>query len=449
MKPIAFMVMPFGEKATNSNVEGVPSEVDFDALWRNVYYPVLAEDYMPVRADEDFGALILLDMIQRLAAADVVVADITVPNANVYYEIGVRHAARDGGCVLVGADWAETRFDLAQIRRIPFPLTEGNISESGAEVARNALRGAVVEAAGKDKSPVFQAVPNFPEHEASTLDAFREFAQQMAGFHAKIRAIALAPPGQRSGLATALAEEHRGPISKGVAYEIVRLLRDNADWSDTTSFIESLDDPIRNDPRITEQYWLAVSGRDDHAVAAAGLESLIETVGPSAERFGLLGGRYKRLLGEADKDGDEIEAAKHLDASIAAYERGMELDLNEYYCSSNLPRLLRRRNDPGDDAEATRAEGVTFAACRRALARGDGDEWLRPTFLNVAFDLGDVDEAQRLFLDVRKEGHAKWKLKSCLDDLRTSAAQHPDEVATALHIVADNLEVLIPADADN
>ena len=43
---------------------------------------------------------------ERIREADFLLADITYPNFNVYYEIGVRHAARQTGCVTVGADWS-------------------------------------------------------------------------------------------------------------------------------------------------------------------------------------------------------------------------------------------------------------------------------------------------------------------------------------------------------
>src|SRR3954451_14084009 len=99
-RPIAFMVMPFGVKPTGRSGDGVPAEVDFDELWARVYEPVLSRDYQAVRADRDIGASIIREMIQRLAIADLVVADITLDNANVYYEIGVRHAAKRDGCVL-------------------------------------------------------------------------------------------------------------------------------------------------------------------------------------------------------------------------------------------------------------------------------------------------------------------------------------------------------------
>ena len=49
-KPIAFMVMPFEKKKIDSDVAGVPAEVDFNALWANVHLPVLAGDREAARA---------------------------------------------------------------------------------------------------------------------------------------------------------------------------------------------------------------------------------------------------------------------------------------------------------------------------------------------------------------------------------------------------------------
>jgi hypothetical protein len=152
--PIAFVVMPFDRKPTGIATPGVPVEVDFDALWVKVYKPILEElGYQAVRADRDVGALVINDMIQRLAIADLVVADITLPNANVYYEVGVRHAAKRAGCVLLAADWAVPVFDVVAMRRLRFPLPEGDITDATAATALAALRGALEDLAGGDSRP--------------------------------------------------------------------------------------------------------------------------------------------------------------------------------------------------------------------------------------------------------------------------------------------------------
>ena len=45
----------------------------------------------------------------------------------------------------------------------------------------------------------------------------------------------------------------------------------------------------------------------------------------------------------------------------------MELDLNAYYCSSNLPRLYRTRARAGDEERAQTALRLAIAACERSV----------------------------------------------------------------------------------
>ena len=121
------------------------------------------------------------------------------------------------------------------------------------------------------------------------------------------------------------------------------------------------------------------------------------------------------------------EKVLYLNKSIEAYERGMELDLNQYYCSSNLPRLYRARMRKGDAEKAQAVSQIVIAACKRAKSRGLADEWLRPTLLGAAFDAGDCDEAEELAAEVAAEGAARWKLDSILSALRTSLTQVQDQ----------------------
>jgi hypothetical protein len=89
----AFVIMPFGEKKAP------------DAVYRDLFAPAIAvAGFMPQRADADRrGGSIHLDMFQDLLLAEFFVADLTLDNPNVWYEIGVRHALRAGGAVLTYA----------------------------------------------------------------------------------------------------------------------------------------------------------------------------------------------------------------------------------------------------------------------------------------------------------------------------------------------------------
>jgi len=105
----------------------------------------------------------------------------------------------------------------------------------------------------------------------------------------------------------------------------------------------------------------------------------------------------------------------------------MMLDLNDYYPSSNLPRLCRARGDEGDEERARTVAALVMIACTRAKERNPSDEWVRPTLLGVAFDEGDVSAARKLVKEVENEGAVTWKLATTIDDLERTFKQTKDE----------------------
>ena len=98
----------------------------------------------------------------------------------------------------------------------------------------------------------------------------------------------------------------------------------------------------------------------------------------------------------------------------------MELDLNQYECSSNLPRLYTSRKRKGDNERAQFVSQIVLAACERARKHNVADEWLNATLLGAAFDAQDCDKAEELAAEVASEGAARWKIESILDDLKMS-----------------------------
>jgi hypothetical protein len=436
------MVMPFDEKETGRTERGVPAKVDFDELWRRVYKPVLADlGYEAVRADQDVGALIIGEMIQRLVIADLVVADITLANANVYYEVGVRHAARQYGCVLVAADWARPVFDLGQIRQLRFPLADGAIGEDVASAARETLT-ASLEPLTHGRSPVFDAVPGHPgDPRLDRAPAFRTAVDQLSAFETDVRKVRLALPEERQDLVRALLARHgdRRVVREAVVLELIRLVEDHLGWEEALAYIARLPEHLAAHPRVLERRALAMSKSRDAAGAAAMLQTLIDVHGETPERLGMLGGRFKVLCKAATGPAKR----GYLRAAIRSYERGMTLDLNGYYASSNLARLYRQRDDPGDEQRAVEAGIATALACRAALARGTADEWVRPTLLANAFDRGDVAEARRLRPEIEDDGPAVWKLESTIEDLRAGLGAHGVEVRAGLAEVLAELEVLL------
>src|SRR5438128_2626035 len=163
-KPLCFMIMPYGRKQTQAEAGKGPAEIDFNALWDHGYVPVIkALGYEPVRADQDTGGLIISQMLERLFFADLVLADMTIPNGNVYYEVGIRHASKKTGCVLLAADWSKQLFDVVQMRTIRYPLPEGNVLEVTAGAFQRAIQDEI-RSLCDGISPMHQSIPGYPSN---------------------------------------------------------------------------------------------------------------------------------------------------------------------------------------------------------------------------------------------------------------------------------------------
>jgi hypothetical protein len=160
----------------------------------------------------------------------------------------------------------------------------------------------------------------------------------------------------------------------------------------------------------------------------------------------LLGGRYKQLYREATGATDK---AKFLDKAIEHYERGMKLDLNDYFPSCNLPRLYQVRGKRGDQERARAAAEVARLACERARELKIDDEWVRPTLLGMAFFAGDVPLVEELAEEVAAEGAVEWKLATTFEDLKLSTGQTKDaETRASLEAVVERLNALLVESGD-
>jgi MAP3K TRAFs-binding domain len=427
---VCFMIMPYGRKATQVEPSSnAPGEIDFNALWDKAFAPTIQSlGFDPVRADQDTGSLIITQMIERLYFADLVLADMTIPNGNVYYEVGIRHAAKRTGCVLLAADWSKPLFDVAQMRTVRYPLKEGTIEDATANAVRSAIKGPI-EALSRGESPVFSSIKGYPTNpDRAAASTMKGVMAQTAVLQGKIRAVRATPKSGRMAEAQVLAGRSiNARTSPTDVIALIRLLRDcvgsKDDWAWLADFIEKLPADFADlaDVRDTYAFALANSGRPTEAIAK--LEELMALTAPTPERLGLLGGRYKRLFATAKPE----DKADFLNSAIDAYQRGMDLDLNQYYCSSNLPRLYRLRKQEGDEVRADIVAKVVLAACERADKLGVADEWLKQTLLGAAFDAREYAKAERLAAEFEGKPGERWKIESTIGDLNLSLSQVEEE----------------------
>jgi 3',5'-cyclic AMP phosphodiesterase CpdA/Flp pilus assembly protein TadD len=118
----AFFIGPFGIKPAHPE-HGIET-IDFNKLYEEVLRPAAQKAGLHAsRADGDFSTESVLEsVVAALLRADVVVADVTLPNANVYYELGIRHTLSNGPTVLVAHEGTKFPFDIAHRRVLSYSL---------------------------------------------------------------------------------------------------------------------------------------------------------------------------------------------------------------------------------------------------------------------------------------------------------------------------------------
>lgn len=85
-----------------------------------------------VRADDVASpGSITTDIFTRLMHSDYVVADITFPNPNVFYELGLRHACRPGTVLIRDKEAGRAPFDVASLRYTEYENTPAGLKKLG------------------------------------------------------------------------------------------------------------------------------------------------------------------------------------------------------------------------------------------------------------------------------------------------------------------------------
>ena len=111
-----------------------------DRIWNRCIVPdVSALGFDPVRADDLYGHDVMEDIWSMILSAEVVIADITGRNANVFYELGIAHTLGKS-VILLTQTTADIPFDLNRFRHV---IYEDNAD--GYERLRAGLGGALNE----------------------------------------------------------------------------------------------------------------------------------------------------------------------------------------------------------------------------------------------------------------------------------------------------------------
>lgn len=447
LRAVCFVDMPFGKKPDLAS----GAEVDFDQIYESAIEPAIVKVGLePIRGDrERTGGIIHAPMFGRLLLSDFVVADLTLSNPNVFYELGVRHTARPYTTVPIFSPLHALPFDVSLVRAIPYTLEKGKLTEEAAAKLRSALslrlEEAIRGAASRD-SPLFQLIPNFPKvnlpHEVTEIfqdqvKLSEDFRNQLANARAK---------SSDAERLTALLQvrEVLGDVKVARSEVLVDLMlsfRDVSAWHEMVLLSDEFSEDLKSNVMVRQQRALALNRRNqpgDRDQAQQILDVLVKEKGVDPETLGILGRLHKDRYKELKKKGS-LMAVAALDDAIDAYTKGFESDPRDYYPGVNAITLLIEKGDPEALKRADRLVPlVSFAVMRRGGA-SSSDYWDLATVLELSATGNEWGMVTRVLPRALAAAKASWMTKTTWDNLlllqaaRERMNQRPPELAEVLH----------------
>lgn len=450
-----FVDMPFGRKTDPKS--GV--EIDFDQVYEQGIRPAVEGAGLEcVRGDrEQTGGLIHTAMFARLLLSEFVIADMTSANPNVFYELGVRHAARPYTTIPLFATLGAPPFDVNGVRAIPYELSGGRLSDAAAAALRSAIGQRITSALKSpvaQDSPLFQLFDRFPGIEISheLTDVFRDRVAYSEAFRDRLAAARALQPREAALAELQAIEASLGDIAtaeRGVVVDLLLSYRAVEAWDAMITLVDRMAGDVREAPLTQQQLAFALNRRHsggDRERALRVLKRLLDRHGDNAETLGLLGRIHKDRWRQASPD--DPARAGWLAQAIDAYRRGFEAEPLDAFPGINALTLLQQQG--GDEAEAEirrLAPLVTFAAMRRGGDRSD-DYWTVATVLELACLNGDKALARRCLprvLALAQAAGERWMPRTTRDNVALIARRCGDapetrfvhEVEAALAAAAD------------
>jgi hypothetical protein len=412
MKPFCFVLMPFGKKKDEGG-----RVIDFDRIYSEVIKPAVEDaDLEPIRADEEtVGGIIHKPMFERLMLCDYAVADLTTANANVFYELGVRHGIRPHSTVLIFGKGMRLPFDVAPLRGLPYAIDSFGAPET-ADEDRKALAARLIGARNPiEDSPLFQLVTDWPKPDLARLktDRFRELVEYSRKYKEKLRSAR----GQGMAAVSEIEQElNIKDTDPAIVIDLFLSYRATKAWQKMVDLVPKMSPIVAATVMVREQLGFALNRLGRREESEAILLEVIAQQGPNSETNGLLGRIYKDQWEEARNSGKTAVARGYLRKAIGAYLAGFEADWRDAFPGINAVTLMEM-DQPVDPRQAELLPVVRYAVQRR-LATNAPDYWDHATNLELSVLARDEQASQAALADALAAVREKWEPETTARNLR-------------------------------
>ena len=402
-----FVIMGFGQKVDYTTGR----TLDLDKTYRNIIKPAVEDAGLEcIRADDVMhSGMIDRPMYEFLLTADVVVADLSTANANVLYQLGVRHALRPSATIVIAEKHFKFPFDLGHVLIRPYEHLGSGIDYEEAERMRGELSRAIQATLTRSEvdSPVYTFLP--------ALQSAHVQAVQAPSQAAVAPRTEVTPDDNLTALIETFQEARRA-----------------GNWSAAVAILGKLLEMRPDDTYLKQQLALATykSRRPDAATSLATAKGILEQLQPGTsqdpETLGLWAAVHRRLW-------DVGKSRSDLDEAIWAFEKGFSLR-GDYNNGSNLAYLLNVRaslSSPreaiADTVIAERVRRQVVVACETRLRESIKDEqgrpdahesfWVKAALVEALVGLGESARADATKANALAEAPEAWMVQAMDDQL--------------------------------
>jgi tetratricopeptide (TPR) repeat protein len=410
--PLCLVLMPFDKKN-----DATGRVIDFEAVYQRLVVPAVeAAGLTPMRAEEQrAGGVLDKRLFERLIMCEYAVADLTTANANVFYQLGVRHCARLQATVpIYAAGTAQLPLDVHQLEAVPY-----RVSPQGLPVYEAKYRTLITEhlkriREGGADSPLYRLVPGYPEIDPRRIETMGEQQQYLCAMKKQLAEARL--KGGESVRELEWRIRSVGEPDCTLLLDIFFCYRAVKWWNEMIEQARQMPPALAATAVVQEQLALALhaAGRSEEAEQA--LRELIAGRGPSSESYTVLGRILKDRWEKAVEQGDKALAKEFLEKAIAAYHKGFEADWRDTNPGVNVVVLMELKQPA--DPRRRQILPVVYYALEQRVRSGAADYWDYATLLELA--VLSLDEAKGMDALGRSLARVResWEAETTARDLR-------------------------------
>jgi hypothetical protein len=462
----AFIVRPFGIKQ-NINFEKVEEELIRPAL-----------NQLGVKGNTTAAILeqgnIREDMFSALLTADLVIADLSIHNANVFYELGIRHGLRDKRTFLIRSAKDEIPFDLKTDRYLSY---QAENPAASLEALVNGLK-ATINSERQD-SPVFYMLPKLEAQDperflAVPLDFGEEVeiaqASRQIGKLALLGSEAMGFPWELPALRVVGEEQFKLKAFEDARQTWEKIRNRYAADQEANDRLATIYQRLAEGEMISNPVlgWELLA-QSDQAIKRLLTNYARLDKSKRAEVYALRARNAKmKWLDTWNQEPESSRRAKALQSTFLKeafedYERGCYEDLNHFYSGVNalglltviislaesLPEVWKVEYNTEDDAAsalkkfkdqqqklATVVQVSVDAEKKRLEREGKEDPWLNMT---------EADLSCLIFKKPQRVGNLYQKVIQDANDLNFEAAKRQLLIYQRLNVLPENVHAALAA----